>query len=131
MRSTRTGGRVTPSMRGMEKPHTSASTMPTFLPRWARAMARLAVTDDLPTPPFPEATSRTRVLAPGSAKGMVRPSAWPWLAWLPAVASGSPMSWRRTRSWPSSSSTDVSTSTCLTPGTAPTDAWMASRRWSR
>jgi hypothetical protein len=28
----------------------------------------------------------------GSANGMARPSAWPWAAWLPAVAAGSPWS---------------------------------------
>src|SRR5690606_41017410 len=66
------------------------STMAVFLPRLARLTARFVVTEDLPTPPLPEATSSTRVLEPGSAKGMVRPSAWPWAAWLPAVALGSP-----------------------------------------
>ncbi len=59
----------------MENPHTSASTMATRLPRWASAIAMLVVTDDLPTPPLPEAISRTLVLEPGSAKGMARPSA--------------------------------------------------------
>ncbi len=62
----------------MEKPHTSASTTATLWPRWARAMERLAVSDDLPTPPLPEAMSSTRVVLDGSAKGMTRPSAWPW-----------------------------------------------------
>ena len=52
-------------------------------PRWASATARLVVTDDLPTPPLPEAMSSTRVRADGSANGMARPSAWPW-AWLGA-----------------------------------------------
>ena len=33
----------------------SASTMPTFRPCLAIAMARLTVTEDLPTPPLPEA----------------------------------------------------------------------------
>ena len=90
-----TGGRSTPSMRGIEKPHTSASTTATLRPRWARATARLAVIDDLPTPPLPDATSRQRVRLAGSAKGMARPSAWPWAAWVPAVAAGSPCSfWR-------------------------------------
>ena len=32
-------------------------------PRWARATARLTVTDDLPTPPLPEDTARTRAVA--------------------------------------------------------------------
>ena len=79
-------------MRGIEKPHTSASTTATSLPRRARATARLVVTEDLPTPPLPEATSSTRVGLPGSAKGIARPSAWPWACWLPAVAAGSPCS---------------------------------------
>ena len=77
------GGCCTPSIRGIEKPHTSASTTATPLPRWARATARLVVTDDLPTPPLPDAMSSTRVLRSGSANGMARPSAWPW-AWLAA-----------------------------------------------
>jgi hypothetical protein len=34
----------------------SASTTPTFMPLAAIAAARLTVTDDLPTPPLPEAT---------------------------------------------------------------------------
>ena len=51
-------------MRGTEKPQTSASSTPTVRPLAARAAARLAVTDDLPTPPLPEATSTTRVVGP-------------------------------------------------------------------
>ena len=43
------------------------------------------MTDDLPTPPLPEAISSTRVRLDGSAKGIARPSAWPWACWLPAV----------------------------------------------
>ena len=70
-----TGGRSTPNMRGIEKPHTSASTTPTDLPRLDRAMARLVVTELFPTPPLPEAMSSTRVLDPASAKGTDRPSA--------------------------------------------------------
>ena len=89
------GGCSTPSMRGIEKPHTSASITATFLPRWASATARLVVTDDLPTPPLPDAMSSTRVVLAGSANGMARPSAWPWAAWLPAVADGSPLSFSR------------------------------------
>ena len=58
-------------MRGIEKPQTSASTTATRLPRWASATARLVVTDDLPTPPLPEAMSSTRVRGDGSAKGIV------------------------------------------------------------
>ena len=39
----------------------SASRMPTIRPRRASATARLTVTDDLPTPPLPEAMASTRV----------------------------------------------------------------------
>jgi hypothetical protein len=56
----------------------SASTTPTEWPAWASATARLVVTLDLPTPPLPDEMSRGRVFEPGSAKGIVRPSAWPW-----------------------------------------------------
>src|SRR6266516_3825915 len=38
----------------------SASRMPTRLPSWEKAMPRFAVSDDLPTPPFPDATAITR-----------------------------------------------------------------------
>ena len=55
-----------PSMRGIEKPQMSASMTPTAKPRSARAAARLAVTDDFPTPPLPEATASTR--APGGTR---------------------------------------------------------------
>ncbi len=54
----------------------SASTTPTFRPSAAIAAARLTVTEDLPTPPLPEATAYTRVRLPGLAKGTSR-SAWP------------------------------------------------------
>ena len=52
-----------PSRRGTEKPQMSASSTPTSRPRRARATARLTVTEDFPTPPFPEAMARTRVVA--------------------------------------------------------------------
>ena len=52
-----------PSRRGTEKPQMSASRRPTTRPRWARATARLTVTDDLPTPPLPDDTARTRAVA--------------------------------------------------------------------
>ena len=52
-------------MRGIEKPHTSASITATSLPRWASATERLVVTDDLPTPPLPDAMSSTRVAHSG------------------------------------------------------------------
>ena len=48
----------------------SASTTPTFSPRPASAAARFTVTDDLPTPPLPEATAYTRVSDPGWANGI-------------------------------------------------------------
>ena len=48
----------TPSMRGRLNPQMSASSTPTVRPRRARLTARLAVTDDLPTPPLPDATAR-------------------------------------------------------------------------
>ena len=41
----------------------SASSTPTVRPRAASAAARFTVTDDLPTPPLPLATARTRVVA--------------------------------------------------------------------
>jgi hypothetical protein len=48
----------------------SASTTPTERPRWARATARFTVSEDLPTPPLPEATAYTRVREPGLANGI-------------------------------------------------------------
>ena len=50
----------------------SASTTPTFSPSAAIAAARFTVTEDLPTPPLPEATAYTRVSEPGLAKGTSR-----------------------------------------------------------
>ena len=63
----------TPSMRGTEKPQMSASSTPTVKPWAARAAARFTVTDDLPTPPLPEATAMTRVVA-GTAVSGAAPS---------------------------------------------------------
>ena len=113
--SSSTGARSTPSILGIEKPHTSASTMPTRLPRWARATARLVVTDDLPTPPLPDAISSTRVRDDGSANGMARPSACPWACCDPAVDAGSP--WRSCRRAARSSSfiAPQARSTSVTP----------------
>ena len=110
-----TGGCSTPSIRGIEKPHTSASITATSWPRWARATARLVVTDDLPTPPLPDAISSTRVVLSGSANGMARPSAWPWAAWLPAVAAGSPCSFSRSVARSSSVITPKERSTSVDP----------------
>ena len=64
-----------PSMRGIEKPHTSASTAATAWPRAASATARLVVTDDLPTPPLPDDTAITRVRE--SVNGLGRAAACP------------------------------------------------------
>ena len=50
----------------------SASTMPTLSPCAAIASARLTVTDDLPTPPLPEAIAKTLVSEPGWANGISR-----------------------------------------------------------
>jgi len=50
-----------PSIRGTEKPQMSASITPTVKPRVASPAARFTVTDDFPTPPFPEATMTTLV----------------------------------------------------------------------
>ena len=61
--SSSSGGASIPSIRGIEKPQTSASSAATSLPRWARAIARLVVTEDFPTPPLPEAIASTRVEA--------------------------------------------------------------------
>ena len=67
--STRVGGRSTPSMRGTEKPCTSASTTPTDSPCCCRATARFTVTLLLPTPPLPLATANTRVREPARENG--------------------------------------------------------------
>ncbi len=58
-----------PSRRGTEKPQMSASRIPTTSPRAASATARFTVTDDLPTPPFPEAMASTRVDAATAVSG--------------------------------------------------------------
>ena len=62
----------TPSRSGIECPYTSASSSPTLSPCAAKATARLTVTDDLPTPPLPEAMAITRVWLVGLANGMSR-----------------------------------------------------------
>ena len=54
----------------------SASTTPTLSPCSAIASARLTVTEDLPTPPLPEAIAKTLVSEPGWANGISR-CAWP------------------------------------------------------
>ncbi len=65
------GPRSMPIIRGIEKPHTSASIRATRRPRRAMATARLAAIDDLPTPPFPEAIATIRV-CPNTVAGSVR-----------------------------------------------------------
>ena len=85
----------------------SASSTPTFSPFWAIAAARLTVTLDLPTPPLPEATAKTLVSEPGRAKGMSRTGLSP--------RSSVCRAWRC-----SVLITSSSTSTCETPGRAPT-----------
>src|SRR5215813_9100518 len=50
----------------------SASSTPTLCPAAASAAARFTVTDDLPTPPLPLATAKTRVRDDGSANGTTR-----------------------------------------------------------
>ena len=47
----------------------SASRTPTTWPRAARATARLTVTDDLPTPPLPDAMASTRVFGGTAVSG--------------------------------------------------------------
>ena len=54
-----------PNILGIEKPQTSASTTPTCFPSSAKAIARFVVTEDFPTPPFPDAISSTRVVDSG------------------------------------------------------------------
>ena len=71
------GGWSTPIIRGTEKPKMSASTSPTLRPEAAMAAARLTVTEDLPTPPLPDVTARTRVRLPFWAKGTTRSAALP------------------------------------------------------
>ena len=63
------------------------------------------MTDDLPTPPLPEATAYTRVSDPGFAKGISR-SVWP------------PRSWMRSAVRCSSLITSRVTSTAVTPATS-------------
>ena len=79
------GGFEMPSMRGIEKPHTSASTAATEWPRWASAIARFVVTDDLPTPPLPDAIARMRVFEFVNGFGCER-GAWGAVASVTASA---------------------------------------------
>ena len=67
--STTVGFSRTPSIRGIEKPQTSASRRPTVWPRLASIAARLTVVVDLPTPPLPLPMARTVVEESGPAIG--------------------------------------------------------------
>src|SRR5919107_4266899 len=87
----------------------SASTMPTFSPERDIATARFTVTDDLPTPPLPEAIAKTLVSESGRLKGMSR------LTWPPRREAC------RAERW-ASSMTPKATDTPVTPGTARTAA---------
>lgn len=85
----------------------SASTTPTFRPSAAIAAARFTVTEDLPTPPLPEATAYTRVSEPGFANGTSRS------ALVPRSAAASSLRC-------SSLITSSATSTPVTPSTPET-----------
>ena len=128
------GGCWMPSIRGIEKPQTSASTAATRCPRWASAIERLVVIDDLPTPPLPDEIASTRVRA--STNGFVRGRA----ASRSAVAAsttrsgsggGSPFRMRATAGSSSSRIGRTSTSTRSTPSTAPAAARIRATSWSR
>ena len=68
-RSPMTGGRrVSPNMRGMLGPYTSASRSPIRRPSSASATARFAATVLFPTPPLPELTAMMRAMF-GSRSG--------------------------------------------------------------
>ncbi len=107
----------TPSMRGTEKPQMSASITPTAYPCSASAAARLVVIDDLPTPPFPEATITTLVV-----EGMLVSGAF-WLTLKRALAIASDRS-----SWVSSPQSIV---TRVTPGNEVSRARMSFWIWAR
>src|ERR687884_762523 len=89
----------------------SESSTPTARPCAASAAARLTVTDDLPTPPLPDATAYTRVSEPGWANGITGSGA------------SVPRTVRRSSARCSSLMTSSPTCTEVTPGTADT-AWV-------
>ena len=106
-----------PSIRGTENPAMSASNSPTVKPRPARPAARLTVTDDLPTPPLPDETARTRV--------------------RPGISVAGGFSWARRRAramtcffWSGDISL-VRTWTNVTPGRLPTRAVTSFCSWVR
>jgi hypothetical protein len=86
----------------------SASTTPTDRPFFAMAAARFTVTDDLPTPPLPEATAYTRVSEPG------------WENGITGSGASVPRTVRRSSARCSSLMTSRPTCTEVTPGTAET-----------
>ena len=96
----------------------SASRSPTTSPRWARATARLTVTEDLPTPPLPEDTARTRAVA-GMSVDNARSS----------CALRRARSMRALRS--AASISPITTSTTRTPGRLPTRASTSDFSWVR
>src|SRR5437763_1709755 len=71
----------TPSIRGIEYPHTSASMAAAALPSAVRAAARLAVTVDLPTPPLPDPTQTTFLTRASAPVGS--PPLRPSCCWRP------------------------------------------------
>ena len=83
----------------------SASTTPTRRPSAAIATARFAVSDDLPTPPLPDAIAYTFVSEPGCENGMTGSPSPPRSCFL-----------SRTRC--SGLMTPISTDTDATPSTA-------------
>src|SRR5216683_3949668 len=96
----------------------SASSRPTFWPAAASAAARLTVTDDLPTPPFPLATAYTLVSDEGLANGISRSA-------LPPRSL--PCSPRRCSSLITSSSTRTRDTPASTATAAVTSRVMVSR----
>src|SRR5947209_7467441 len=106
-----------PSMRGTEKPQMSASSNPTVRPRAARAAARFTVTDDLPTPPLPDATATTRALG-GISVSVGRSRAFHLARDITRLRSSAVISAMRTR-------------TETTPGSPPTRASTSLRSWVR
>ena len=94
--------RSMPSIRGIEKPYTSASMMATRLPRWASATARFVGDRRLADAALARAISSGGCANPGRRRGSPDPRRGRAPAACPAVAAGSP--WRRWRSAARSSS---------------------------
>src|SRR5262245_17205808 len=92
----------------------SASRMPTLRPCRAIETARLTVTEDLPTPPLPDATAYTRVSESGRENGI-------------SFSATPPRSWVCNSARCSGDITPSSTSTAVTPSIRETAA-VTSRR---